>query len=154
MLISNVMWITWDFLSWEGRNIVVCKECMCVLVHPLDIDEILDIFIEKKHQIRLLYIKSLNVLPVNCWGNFDIIIYKEFQCPLTLRPWTEVYYLWSTAEIDIARYGWLVCLSHQGHWPQQLDKPLVTHTHTHQCCATTVQLTGSLQITSLASSYC
>ena len=44
------------FLAWGGGwggNLHACKGCMCVSVHPLGFNEILDIFKDKKHQIQL-----------------------------------------------------------------------------------------------------
>ena len=39
-----------------------CKVCMCVLVHPLDFNEILDIFKNKNCQIQLQYTISIIML--------------------------------------------------------------------------------------------
>ena len=37
----------------QGRNVDACNGCMRGSVHPLDFDEILDIFKDKKRQIQL-----------------------------------------------------------------------------------------------------
>ena len=51
------------FLPWgrggEGGNIDACKRCIRVLVHPLDFNEILDIFKDKKCPL-----KSIIMLPI------------------------------------------------------------------------------------------
>ena len=43
----------------EGGNIDACKRCIRVLVHPLDFNEILDIFKDKKCPL-----KSIIMLPI------------------------------------------------------------------------------------------